>query len=308
LPDLFEKEETMTTSPTITLNNGVQMPALGFGVLNSTGDETVRAVKTAIETGYRLIDTAAAYRNEEEVGEGIRQSGIDRSELFVTTKLFLADYGYEKALHAFDASMAKLGLDYLDLYLLHWPVPRTFDATLASWRALEKLHADGRVRAIGVCNFNPDHLAKLIERSEVVPVLNQVELHPYFIQRRVRTANAEQGVLTQAWSPIGGVKRYWAKNPAAVHDPLHDPVIVEIGAKHGKTTAQIILRWHIEHGTSAIPKSSRAERIAENINIFDFKLTPEEIDAIDALDCDERGGPDPEINDLEAIRRRVAGR
>lgn len=211
-------------------------------------------------------------------------------------------------MHAFDTSIAKLGLDYLDLYLLHWPVPRTFDATLASWRALEKLLTDGRVRAIGVCNFNPDHLANLIERSHVVPALNQVELHPYFIQRGVRAANAEHGVLTQAWSPIGGVKSYWAKDPAAVHDPLHDPVIAKIGAKYGKTTAHVILRWHIDHGTSAIPKSSRAERMAQNIDIFDFQLTPEEVDAIDPLDCHERGGPDPEINDLEAIRKRVAGR
>lgn len=298
----------MAKSSSVKLNNDVQMPMLGFGVLNSSGDETVRAVKTAIDTGYRLIDTAAAYRNEQQVGEGIRRSGIDRSELFVTTKLFLADYGYEEALRAFDTSMTKLGLDYLDLYLLHWPVPRAFDATLASWRALEKLLSDGLVRAIGVCNFNPDHLVSLIKQSDVPPVLNQVELHPYFIQRGVRAANADHGVLTQAWSPIGGVKRYWAKEPTTVHDPLHDPVIAKIGAKYGKTTAQIILRWHIEHGSSAIPKSSRAERIAENIDIFDFQLTQEEMDEIDALDCNERGGPDPEVNDLEAIKRRVAGR
>lgn len=282
------------------------MPALGFGVLFSNGDETVGMVRQAIETGYRLIDTAAAYRNEEQVGDGIRQSGVDRSELFVTTKLFLADYGYDEALRAFDASMAKLGLDYLDLYLLHWPVPRTFDATLASWRALEKLHADGRVRAIGVCNFNPDHLARLIDQSEIVPALNQVEIHPYFTQPGIRAANAKLGVLTQAWSPIGGVKRYWAKDPATAHDPLHDPVIAQIAARHGKTAAQAILRWHLQHGNSAIPKSSKASRIAENIDVFDFRLSHEEMDAIDGLDRNERGGPDPEVNDLEAIRNRMA--
>ncbi|WP_405124997.1 aldo/keto reductase [Ralstonia pseudosolanacearum] len=294
-----------TTSPLLNLNNGVEIPALGFGVLFSSGGETVGMVRTAIETGYRLIDTAAAYRNEEQVGEGIRQSGIDRSELFVTTKLFLSDYGYDKALRAFDASAAKLGLDYLDLYLLHWPVPRTFDDTLASWRALEKLYADGRIRAIGVCNFNPDHLANLIDRSEVVPALNQVEIHPYFAQPGVRDANKRHGVLTQAWSPIGGVNRYWAKDPAAAHDPLHDPAITGIAASLGKTPAQVILRWHFQHGISAIPKSSRPERIAENIGIFDFALSHDDMLAINALDSNERGGPDPEVNDLEAIRSRT---
>lgn len=296
----------MTGSPELTLNNGVKIPALGLGVLFSGGDETVRMVRTAIDIGYRLIDTASAYQNETQVGEGIRQSGIHRSELFVTTKLFLPDYGYEEALRAFDTSLAKLGLDYLDLYLLHWPVPRTFDATLASWRALETLLADGRVRAIGVCNFNPAHLASLIESSKVVPAINQVELHPYFTQPAVRAANAEHGVLTQAWSPIGGVKRYWAKSPETAHDPLADPVITAIAAKYGKTPAQIVLRWQIERGHSAIPKSSHAERIAQNIDIFDFHLTPEEAASIDALDCGERGGPDPEVNDLDTIRRRMA--
>ncbi|RQR24987.1 aldo/keto reductase [Burkholderia sp. Bp9143] len=296
----------MTTSPLTTLSNGIQIPLLGLGVFRSTGDDTVRVVKTAIDKGYRLIDTAAAYQNEAQVGEGIRQSGIDRSELFVTTKLFLTDYGYEAALRAFDTSLGKLGLDYLDLYLLHWPVPREFDNTLASWRALEKLRGEGRVRAIGVCNFNPAHLDALIERSAIAPMLNQVELHPYLVQAPVRDANAKHHVLTQAWSPIGGVKRYWAQDPAAVHDPLHDPVIAGLAAKYGKTPAQVILRWHIEHGVSAIPKSSRDERLAENIAIFDFQLTPSEVAAIDALNCDERGGPDPEVNDLETVRKRVA--
>ena len=298
----------MIKSPMVTLNSGVQMPALGFGVFNSNGDEAVHAVSKAIEIGYRLIDTAAAYGNEEQVGQAIRQSGVHRSELFITTKLFLADYGYEQALHAFDVSRRKLGVDYVDLYLLHWPVPRAFDATLSSWRALEKLLDAGDTRAIGVCNFNPDHLDALVGQSEVKPALNQVELHPYFSQRNVRLANTNHNVHTQAWSPIGGVKRYWAKEGAAVHDPLRDKVIAMIAEKYGRTPAQVVLRWHIEHGTSPIPKSSRAERIAENFDVFDFRLTPEEVIAIDLLNCNERGGPDPEVNDLAAIRARLSTR
>ena len=296
----------MATSPLATLNNGVQIPLLGLGVFRTTGDDTVRVVKSAIDKGYRLIDTATGYQNEQQVGEGIRQSGIHRSELFVTTKLFFGDHGYDAALNAFDTSLLKLGLHYLDLHLVHFPLPREFESTLASWRAFEKLLADGRVRAIGVSNFNPDHLANLIERSEVAPTLNQVELHPYFVQESVRAANAKHGVLTQAWSPIGGIKRYWATDPSTVHDPLHDPVIGGIAEKYGKTAAQVILRWHIERGVSAIPKSSRDERLAENIDIFDFQLTPEEVSAIDALDCNERGGPDPEVHDLGAMRERIA--
>jgi len=296
----------MATTPLITLNNGLSIPQLGLGVYRSTVDETVRVVSSAIAKGYRLIDTAAAYGNEEQVGEGIRQSGVDRSELFITTKLFLADYGYEAALKAFDVSMQKLGLDYLDFYLLHWPVPRQFDETLASWRALEKLHAEGRIKSIGVCNFNPDHLNNLIEQSDVVPVINQVELHPYFSQENVREANAKHNILTQAWSPIGGVKRYWATDPEAAHDPLRDPVITSIAEKYGKSAAQVILRWHIEHGVSVIPKSSRDERLVENIDIFDFQLEEKEVAAIDALNCNERGGPDPDVNDLETVRKRQA--
>ena len=284
----------MATTPLITLNNGISIPQLGLGVYRSTVDQTVRVVSSAIAKGYRLIDTAAAYGNEEQVGEGIRQSGIDRSELFITTKLFLADYGYDAALKAFDVSIQKLGLDYLDLYLLHWPVPRQFDETLASWRALEKLHKEGRIKSIGVCNFNPDHLNNLIEQSDVIPVVNQVELHPYFSQENVRAANAKHNILTQAWSPIGGVKRYWATDPEAVHDPLRDPVITSIAAKYGKSAAQVILRWHIETGNIVIPKSVTPARIKENFDIFDFHLNGTDHDAITKLDkADGRIGPNP---------------
>ncbi|WP_431904627.1 aldo/keto reductase [Amycolatopsis thermoflava] len=281
-------------SPMITLNNGVQMPALGLGVFQASVDETADAVVSALQSGYRLIDTAAAYGNEREVGEGVAASGVDRSEVFVTTKLWLDDYGYDSALRAFDTSLAKLGLEYLDLYLLHWPVPSTFERTVASYRAAEKLLADGRVRAIGVCNHNPDHLHDLIDRTEVVPAVNQVELHPYFIQQAVREANTEYGVVTQSWSPLGGVNVYWDGGRKAADNPLAHPVITEIAARYGKMPAQVILRWHLQHGLSAIPKSVKAHRIAENFDVFDFRLTADEVAAIDAIDTGERGGPDPD--------------
>jgi diketogulonate reductase-like aldo/keto reductase len=281
-------------SPLITLNNGVEMPALGLGVYQSSPEDTVGAVETAIQNGYRLIDTAAAYFNEKQVGEGIARSGIARAEAFITTKLWISDYGYDSALRAFDASLRRLGMDYVDLYLLHWPVPSDLDATVASYRAVEKVLADGRARAIGVCNHSPRHLETLISRTDVVPAVNQVELHPYFIQRDVRAADASHAVVTQSWSPIGGVNVYQPADPNNVKNPLEHSTVVDLAAKHGKTPAQVVLRWHIDHGLSAIPKSVRAHRIAENIDIFDFALTPEEIAAIDAMDTGVRGGPDPD--------------
>lgn len=288
------QREMAAMTPLITFNNGVQMPALGLGVYQSEPEETVSAVKTAIENGYRLIDTAAAYFNEKQVGEGIAHSGIDRAEVFVTTKLWISDYGYDSALRAFDASLRRLGLGYLDLYLLHWPVPSGLDATVASYQAAEQLLADGRVRAIGVCNHSPRHLETLISRTEVMPTVNQVELHPYFVQPDVRDADARHGVVTQSWSPIGGVNVYQPADPNNVKNPLEHPTVVKLAAKYRKTPAQVVLRWHIDHGLSAIPKSVRAHRIAENIDIFDFALTPEEIAAIDAMDTGVRGGPDPD--------------
>jgi diketogulonate reductase-like aldo/keto reductase len=282
-------------SPVYRLNNGIEMPALGLGVFRSEPEKTVSAVTLAVADGYRLIDTAAAYMNEQQVGEGVRSSGISREEIFVTTKLWISDYGYDQTFHAFDRSLRKLGLDFLDLYLLHWPVPSAFEVTVDSYKAAIKLLADGRVRAIGVCNFRANDLDKLIEQTGHTPAVNQVELHPYFNQPELRKADKTHGIITQAWSPIGGVKRYGAKaSKEGAQDPLSHPTVVLLAKKHGKTPAQIILRWQIELGTSPIPKSVRSERIAENIDIFDFAPTSEEVRAISALDTGERGGPDPE--------------
>lgn len=283
----------MTLSPMMKLSDGVEMPALGLGVFQSAPEETVSAVATAIGEGYRLIDTAAAYFNEEQVGEGLRQGGVGREEIFVTTKLWMSDYGYDSALHAFDRSMRKLGLDQLDLYLLHWPAPGVFERTAQSWRALERLLAEGRTRAIGVCNFAPADLDRLAERAEITPAVNQVELHPYFTQTTLREANAARGIVTQAWSPIGGVSRGWGEVGTG-SDPLADPVITAIAERLGRTPAQVVLRWQLEIENGAIPKSVRPERIRENGAVFDFELDPEEVTAISALDRGLRGGPDPE--------------
>jgi diketogulonate reductase-like aldo/keto reductase len=297
-----ETTAMIAAQPLMTLNNGVQMPALGLGVFLTPPEQTAAAVETAIANGYRLIDTAAAYNNERQVGEGLRRSGIERSQVFVTTKLWMRDYGYDSALRAFDASLRRLGLDYLDLYLLHWPVPTHFEATVASYKATERLLAEGRVRATGVSNFSPRHLQNLMAQTEVVPAVNQVELHPYFTQQDVRNADARHGIVTQSWSPIGGVRyRNQPADPAEAKRLLEEPVLVNLATKYGKTTAQIVLRWHIEHGLSAIPKSVHPERIAENIDVFDFALLPGEIAAIDALNTDVRAGSDPEIVDANTF-------
>lgn len=294
-----------TPAPLLKLNNGVEMPALGLGVYQSPPEETVPAVEAALKDGYRLIDTAAAYGNEKEVGEGIRRSGVDRDDIFVTTKLWLDDYGYDSALRAFDTSLAGLGLEYLDLYLLHQPVPLDPEPWVAAYKAAEKLLADGRVRAIGVCNHTPGLLRTLMDSTEVVPAVNQVELHPYFIQRELREVHEELGITTQAWSPIGGITRYWQHAPNGGRSALEEPVVTDLAAKYGKTAAQVVLRWHIEHGLCAIPKSVKAHRIAENFDVFDFSLTPEEVTAIDALDTGLRSGPDPENIRLDTFGRRA---
>jgi diketogulonate reductase-like aldo/keto reductase len=283
-------------SSVLTLNTGFEMPALGLGVFQSSPEQTAGAVQAAIANGYRLIDTAAAYINEREVGEGIKRSGIDRSAIFVTTKLWMTHYGYERALRAFDVSRRKLGVEYVDLYLLHWPVPSDFEATVASYRAAEKLHSDGLIRTIGVSNFSVKHLEDLVARTKVVPAVNQIELHPFFIQRELRAFHHRHGIITQSWSPIGGVCRRNARADAnGVKSPLEHPATAALAAKHGKTPAQVIFRWHIDHGLSAIPKSVRPERIAENIDIFDFALTKDEVAAIDALDTGGRSGSNPEL-------------
>jgi diketogulonate reductase-like aldo/keto reductase len=285
---------TTTTIPLLTLNNGLKIPSVGLGTLDRKSPTKVAdAVEAAIADGYRLIDTAASYTTERHVGEGIRRSGIDRSELFVTTKLWLSDYGYEKALRAFESSLRRLGLDYLDLYLLHWPVPSDFETTIASYQALEKLLAEGRVRAIGVSNFSAQHLKTLTEQTQVVPAVNQIELHPLFIQRELRDANAKHGIITEAWSPIGNSVRIFSAAGES-KDPLTHSTVMGLAEKYGKTPAQVILRWHTQNGLCAIPKSVHRGRIAENIDIFDFTMAPDELAAIDAMDTGKRSGPDPE--------------
>ena len=277
----------------LTLNNGVRIPAIGFGVFQSAPEETTAAVETALRAGYRHIDTAAGYGNEREVGEGIRRSGLDRADVVVETKVWVSDYGFDETLHAFEKSATKLAVEQIDLLILHQPMPQHFERTVQAYRALERLLADGRVRAIGVSNFMPRHLAALRDRTEVVPAVNQVELHPYFTQPAVQRANAELGILTQAWSPIGGITFYpgWGEDRRSV---LDDDTVRRIADAHGRSPAQVMLRWHIQQGRSAIPKSTNPARIAQNIDVFDFKLGADELAALDALDRGVRGGPDPD--------------
>jgi 2,5-diketo-D-gluconate reductase A len=278
------------SSFTFTLNNGVEIPAVGFGVFQTPPDETVAAVETALATGYRHIDTAAAYLNERGVGEAIRRSGLDRSEIFIETKVWITDYGYDATLHAFDKSAGKLGIEQIDLLILHQALPGEFDLTLDAYRALEQLLADGKVRAIGVSNFMPEHLARLLAESSVVPAVNQIEVHPYFRQSELLAVGAEHGILSQAWSPIGGITFY---RDGSHGSTLQDPTIGEIAAVHGKTPAQVMLRWHLQQGRQVIPKSVTPSRIAENFDVFDFELTGDQLAAIDALDTGVRGGPEP---------------
>ncbi|MDR2566158.1 MAG: aldo/keto reductase [Bifidobacteriaceae bacterium] len=283
----------MTQPPILALNNGVTLPALGFGVFRTPPDQAVQAVLTALGTGYRHIDTAAAYFNEREVGEAIRRSGLPRDEVFVETKVWVSDYGYDETLHAFDKATGKLGLDRVDLLILHQAAPKAFDQTIAAYRALEKLLADGAVRAIGVSNFKPNRLDALLAETSVVPAVNQIELHPYNTQPALQAYHARNGIVTQAWSPIGGITFYPGfSDPNDPHSTLDDPVLAAIGQTHGKTPAQVMLRWHIQQSRSAIPKSVRPERIKENFDIFDFTLTADELAQIDALDDGEKFNPE----------------
>lgn len=255
-----------------------------------------------LDAGYRHIDTAAAYGNEREVGQAVRDSGLDRAEVFLETKVWISDYGYDQTLHAFDKSAGKLGVDQIDLFILHQALPSDFDATLAAYRALETLLADGKVRAIGVSNFMVEHLTRLIDVVQVVPAVNQIEVHPYFQQRAVQDLAAEHGMLTQAWSPIGGITFYRDGEHTST---LEDPTIVEIAEAHGKSPAQVMLAWHLQEGRQVIPKSTKPARIAENIDVFDVELTPEQLAAIDALDTGRRGGPEPEAIRLDAFGQAI---
>ncbi|MEV6410918.1 aldo/keto reductase [Kribbella sp. NPDC051718] len=268
--------------PTVKLNNGVEMPQLGFGVFQVPDDETTAAVTTALEAGYRSIDTATAYQNEAAVGKALAVSGIAREELFITTKLWNADQGYEQTLAAFERSRSLLGLDYLDLYLIHWPAPE-LGKYADSWRALEKLSADGVVRAIGVSNFHPAHLEQLAAGSSVVPAVNQVELHPYLQQAEVRAYGNEHGIATEAWSPL-------AKGGSL----LTEPAVTALAAKYERTAAQVVLRWHLQQGTIVIPKSVTPARVRENFAVFDFSLTDADLNSLAGLDRGERTGPDPD--------------
>ena len=286
----------------VTLNNGIEMPALGFGVFQTPPDTTTESVAEALRVGYRLIDTAAAYGNEREVGDAIRRSGIDRAEVFIETKLWISDYGYDRALHAFDKAAGKLGVDYIDLLLLHQPLTADFEKTIGAYKALETLLADGRVRAIGVSNFMPEVLANLLKHTSVVPAVNQVEVHPYFTQQDVQAADAEHAILTQAWSPMGGITSYAGD---ADRSTFNDPMIGEIAEAHDRTPAQVMLRWHLQEGRSAIPKSVNPQRIAANFDVFDFELTADELARIDGLDTGVRGGPDPSAITLEAFGRDI---
>jgi len=266
--------------PTITLNNGVDIPQLGFGVFQVPDDETTAAVTAALTAGYRSIDTAAIYGNEAGVGRALAASGIPRDELFITTKLWNSDQGFPSTIAAYEASLAALGLDYVDLYLIHWPAPAN-DRYVDSWRAMETLLADGRVRAIGVSNFAPEHLERLAQHSTTVPAVNQVELHPRLSQAVARAHNAANGIATEAWSPLaqGGL--------------LADPTILGIAARADRSPAQVILRWHLQQGRIVIPKSVTPSRIAENLAVFDFDLSPADLVLIDGLNTESRIGPDP---------------
>ncbi|HEX6515612.1 MAG TPA: aldo/keto reductase [Nocardioidaceae bacterium] len=274
----------MTGVPTITLNNGVEIPQLGFGVFQVPPEETRDATLAALEVGYRHIDTAEMYGNEKQVGEAVRASGIDRDEIFVTSKLSNAYHAYDDALKAFDETLDELGFDYLDLFLVHWPLP-TLGDFVETWKAMEKIYESGRVRAIGVSNFQPHHLTRLFGDTDVVPVVNQIEVHPYFAQDGVRSFNAQHRIATEAWAPI------------AQGRVVDDPTLTRIGGEHGKTPAQVALRWHLQRGDIVFPKSVRRSRMEENFDVFDFELSEVEMADIGSLDRNDRIGPDPDTFD-----------
>lgn len=271
----------MTTQPNLTLNDGRIMPQMGAGIWQINDDATADVVAQALRLGYRLIDGAAAYKNEAGMGRGIRDSGVARDEVFVTSKLWNDAQGFDTALRAFDATMDRSGLEYLDLYLIHWPLP-ALDAYVETWKALIRLRDEGRVKSIGVANFHEPHLRRLIDETGIAPAVNQIELHPSLTQQGLRAVNRQLGVVTQSWTPLGR------------GDSFDAPAIRDAAARMGCSVAQVILRWHIQHGLSVIPKSENPERLAENLAALELELTPDEMAAIDALDRGHRTGPDPD--------------
>ncbi len=276
-------------NPQLSLNDGHSIPQLGMGIWQVPDDDAARTVREGIANGYRLIDGAAIYRNERGMGQGIRDSGIARNELFVTSKLWNADQGFDSTLRAFEATMARTGLDYLDLYLIHWPRPAA-DLYVDTWKAMIRLREDGRIRSIGVSNFNAEHLDRLVAETGVTPVLNQVELHPAMQQKALREVHARMGIVTQSWSPLGRSQMF------------EDPTVTDIAARLNKSPAQVILRWHVDSGLSVIPKSVRPERQRENFAVLDFALSPEDMLAISALDSETRVGPEPaDYNDAPPV-------
>ncbi|HYI32183.1 MAG TPA: aldo/keto reductase [Glaciibacter sp.] len=271
----------MTLSPVLTMNDGRSIPQVGLGVYKVPDAEAADTVQVALEAGYRHVDTAALYENERGVGRGIARAGLPREDLFVTTKVWNDRQGYDETLRAFDESLAKLGLDYVDLYLIHWPAPRQ-DRYVDTYRALEKLQADGLSRSIGVSNFHVHHIDRLLAETEVTPAVNQVELHPWLGQRSIRAYDTAHGILTEAWSPL-------ARGRA-----VGEPVLQAIGAKYGKSAAQVVIRWHLELGNIVIPKSATPTRIHDNFDVFDFALDADDLNRVAALDTSERTGRDPD--------------
>lgn len=279
---MSEPSAAASVVPTIELTGGTTIPQVGFGVFEVAGEETAASVRSAIEAGYRSIDTAAIYFNEAEVGEAIRSSGVPREELRVTTKLWNSDHGHDEALAAFDASMERLGLDYVDLYLIHWPVPAN-DRYVDTWRALESLLASGRTKAIGVSNFHVPHLERLLTETDVVPAVNQIELHPYLQQAELREFHQAHGIATEAWSPLARGRLL-----------LDDTTVAEIATAHGVTPAQVVLRWHVQLGNIVIPRSVNAGRIAQNIDLFGFELDDADVERLAGLERGGRIGPNPD--------------
>lgn len=274
----------MTFSPLLPLNDGHSIPQLGLGVYKVADALAADTVRVALEAGYRHIDTAALYENERGVGQGLARAGLPREDVFVTTKVWNDSHGYDETLRAFDESLGKLGLDYVDLYLIHWPAPRQ-DRYVDTYRALETLRADGRARSIGVSNFHTHHLDRLLRETDVTPAVNQIELHPWLQQAELRRFDMAHGILTEAWSPL-------ARGRA-----IGNPVLDAIGARHGKSAAQVVIRWHLELGNVVIPKSVTPARIRENLHVFDFALGADDLEAIAALDSGERTGKDPDTLD-----------